>query len=1266
METPLLEDEQDPKIPERDDAPEEALAYWRKSLDRAPVVELPEPRLPEAPDPFAKEPGFSGMKMTENLFMKQPEEMVKGFAAMIGAAWKYFSGEVDPDAEQLIVLKRARPETRIVGRVLLSPITLIDVVTQAGISWGKDAWDRWAHFEPSKLEEKPLDYLLDLTFIAGVVGNALRRTAMSVAQQAGKRGLTTTAAAAKRTAQAGRALEIISEAPFVYGTKLAALPFRAAYRMVEAIPQLRPIAKAILTLRNSFATSARAKGAKTAFLRNVIEGPNDALAAHWDQLLIGLAKKHDIPKEAITNALVGIARVESLPGPVANAVRAVKRDLAEREIFLRRIGVPQSQLENARYGWIERKILDKHGLGDLRLTDLNPTQRARIRDVAKRFVDRWTTDPSWLPMKHVVERDFTDTIEAIASGNWAHARRKIGELEKRTGVPGFVTDPELLVPYAFVATERLKGMLRFVDEIARSPSSLQVTPQMAAGYAVSWIEKGDWKFLHFATFKDASTFAKKVRGEMSRAAGDAPRGWSYFTPDIIRESYTKVLDATDDVRRTLMSKEHLTKFGVEDTRALRDRLVAKNLAAPPKLDAPIYLIPNDVASMIRMLLPEPASTGFLGVAHAISNRIRNVFYASWLFLVIRWHVNNAITGAFNMLMGNLNPFKGMKWVRDNPSLIPNAIKNTPVVSAEVARIGRLELPHKVGSPGWVLRASSDLNMFVDKAFRQRAVISETLRLAEVENFRRAMSRGIAAAKDAFTLDRIFKETKHVRIVRDRIVILGREIGEMNANLVKLRSTVEATERALVKNYAVLPGARTKALQAAQEKLGLMQRAAFGEAFDAVSRIYKSFRKPTTAPLTTREGDWMRAVIQASMKRQPIPAVAGFIPKRRAQVFAQIVEDALGPVRKRLDDFGADLDRISGTLPEGAPVLEIRQQLAKLQQLHRELVNIEDRVRVALVKHQRAQASVLKVETKMKESEAIFERAMDNAAIYLYDAGTFHPIVRMVSNHILYFLPWMLTMTRLLYSAPFRRPVQFFPFWRLSQSALVGLQSDLDHPKLAGHIYVGSTFGKDGKQYATYMSVRGMNPFEAAVRFDRPIAMQVARNLNPLMKFVIEEATGRVLGTPFEFRAGDEMFSVNGDTYAVDPDTKTLTLTVPRSPFLTRVTHLFPQIQFFDDLLYPYVKDPRHIPFVDPRPKVDSRTGERIAQTPRAWAILKQFGVNLKEKEHDQWVRDEMVGRMMKMKAVRRIMMRADISEDERKFWTRVLHDLALGNYELER
>lgn len=296
--------------------------------------------------------------------------------------------------------------------------------------------------------------------------------------------------------------------------------------------------------------------------------------------------------------------------------------------------------------------------------------------------------------------------------------------------------------------------------------------------------------------------------------------------------------------------------------------------------------------------------------------------------------------------------------------------------------------------------------------------------------------------------------------------------------------------------------------------------------------------------------------------------------------------------------------------------------------------------------------------ELRAHSDLVRNAVDRANAFTGDYLGLDGFGRGVLRRIVPFYPWTRAMTMLAFRIPFLAPVKTF-MWHRYSAAVMSMVGDPELPDwLSGYVPVFARENGD----IVWLSLARYSPFGGLRSTNLagvPIPSVLAfHEQNPIINVGFQFAGGRTIFQKSPLPYGESMVMIgNGDVYEFKDNGK-IEKTIPQTPLISGIAHMFPSAQFLQDVLAPFVVN-RYNWAGLPQPQMNS---DGTYKYPREWwqRLASLFGARMIQRDPEGAKRSE---RLRVMKAIRGLMNSYRTGdEDERKYIREALEDYRAGEY----
>lgn len=479
--------------------------------------------------------------------------------------------------------------------------------------------------------------------------------------------------------------------------------------------------------------------------------------------------------------------------------------------------------------------------------------------------------------------------------------------------------------------------------------------------------------------------------------------------------------------------------------------------------------------------------------------------------------------------------------------------------------------------------------------------------------------------------------------------------KLKGTLVSFTASHDEIEKA-VRAVAMAPEELSNATVALQQLGEHMARRSVkvGQIDRQIARLTASRQKltGTSSDLQARlrARDLQRPAVEGQPIRVPLgvrvsdEAWAKMTPGEKVTAAMQELKPAGGkagrPVRP---DTAGEAMRAKGADAQKG-IARIDDELAKLQSLRE---NIVADMRDQAVKR----GELDQLMPGLREKAEMARGAVDRSNAFLGDYLGLGPIERGVFRRLIPFYAWTKAMSKLAFTLPFLAPAKTF-FWHRYSAALIDMMGDGELPEWAAPYAPVFALANGNTVWARLTNV---NPFTSARTTTvggAPIpAMLAFWQQNPWISVGYRLIGGRDEFVPGGVPYGETAVAVNdGDVYRFNERGK-LEKIVPQAPLVKSLMHLFPPVQFADQLIANY--DVRKGPALnrDGTPRYPMEMYQRLASF---------VGARVMEGNREDMIRMEKFRVRKVLDELRSEYRRS--GPDERETIRQIFEDYARGEY----
>lgn len=343
---------------------------------------------------------------------------------------------------------------------------------------------------------------------------------------------------------------------------------------------------------------------------------------------------------------------------------------------------------------------------------------------------------------------------------------------------------------------------------------------------------------------------------------------------------------------------------------------------------------------------------------------------------------------------------------------------------------------------------------------------------------------------------------------------------------------------------------------------------------------------------------------------------------------------------------------------------VRDLEAQLQGVHEELGKLIHR-RESVIRD--IADDLMKADPAIKQSAelqkdlAIVNKGVDLSNMFVGDYLGMDGFQQGVLRRLIPFYAFTQTMTKLAFRLPFYAPVKTF-LWHRYAMAMWSMIGDKDLPDyMNGYVPVMARENGD----LVWMKLTRFSPFNSLKMKEFggipiPNLIDIAAQ-NPLIGLAFKSEGGRTVFDRSAIPYGESMVNIsNGDVYEYTQDGK-LRKTIPQSPFISNVVHMFPITQLIEDVISPYRANSYNMVGL-PEPAMNPDGSYRA---PREWwqRLGAVAGFNLMGRSREDLIRSEKIKIHQVLMSMRKSYRRAD--PEERKFFTQAFRDYAAGQLRID-
>lgn len=341
--------------------------------------------------------------------------------------------------------------------------------------------------------------------------------------------------------------------------------------------------------------------------------------------------------------------------------------------------------------------------------------------------------------------------------------------------------------------------------------------------------------------------------------------------------------------------------------------------------------------------------------------------------------------------------------------------------------------------------------------------------------------------------------------------------------------------------------------------------------------------------------------------------------------------------------------------------DLRRMEEELAALRQQIVNLDTR-RDLIVRDLADNASTIKaLEAQipgLAQQNAIARDAVARANAFIGDYLGLDGFEQGVMRRLVPFYPWSKAMTMLAFRLPFLAAPKAFAWNRFSAA----LMSQVGDPELPEYMrdYIPVFARQNGD--TVWLKFGSYSPFNnlRVSRFaDVPIPNLLAfHEQNPMISLAVRMVGGKTMFEGSKVPYGEPIVNVsNGDVYEFTPQ-GTLRKTIPQTPLISGVAHMFPTTQLLENLIAPFAVTKRNW-YGYPQPVLNPDGSYKYPKE-----LLDRLGplagLSVATRNREEMIRSERIKVRMAILAMRKAYRRAD--PDEREYLRTVLEDYQRGEF----
>lgn len=576
----------------------------------------------------------------------------------------------------------------------------------------------------------------------------------------------------------------------------------------------------------------------------------------------------------------------------------------------------------------------------------------------------------------------------------------------------------------------------------------------------------------------------------------------------------------------------------------------------------------------------------------------------------KWYVGNAVGDA---VLGTL---AGADWIKAKKLL--DATKKQELLKRGLPPevVAKMEMGGELGGGG-KLEKITDIANSIDQATRAGIVVREV--------GRQLKEAGINFQASAEVLEEVLSSTRQFSELQVRMTLLQEAIERNNALVAGRAKKIERLkvfeEKLSSKLEAIELKAQLKPYQKIQEHEQAAQaikgRAAEGAAEkNRITAGYGPDVKPESLP------EWQKA--EALSKKAEDIRKESILGASGQRGFERGMEK-LNQLRQKISNLEAEKAAIVRDITED--VLDRDMKLGKMPQLQQQV--------------------------------QIVRNAVDRANAFIGDYIGLDGFEQGVMRRLVPFYPWAKAMTMLAFRLPFLSPVKGF-LWHRYATAMWSMVGDQELPEyMKGYVPVLAR--EDGS--LIWVSLGSYSPFGGVKQTkygDVPLPNVLAfGEQNPFISLMYQMQGGKTIFQRTQVPAGEPLVNItNGEVVEFGSDGM-LRKTIPQTPLVSGLVHMFPITQLIQDVLVPY-KVNKYNWIGLPEPTLNPDGSYRY---PREWFEMLSAlgGVKLKVGTPEQMKRNERFRVKQAVEELKVKYKRAG-SQEEREMIRETMRDYLRGEY----